>query len=770
MGRYGIGEKAGGAVDPGKESGYVRIAALLVLVIVIAALLLLFPVRDYLTQILQWTENLGPTGPIVVVGIYIVATVLFMPGSVITLGAAFIFGLLHSVIIVSIGSTLGACLAFLVGRTIGREWVAEKVRGSAKFSAIDDAVGQEGFKIVFLLRLSPIFPFNLLNYALGLTNVSFWKYALASWLGMIPGTVMYCYIGSAARSLTQVAAGEVVAGGMATQALFWVGLIATIAVALLVTRIATRAVKRAGIVETEQTPGKADEIAEEYETGPVVMTPADEHNQELLKNAHPEDWQNPEPASRYNLVVIGAGTAGLVTAAGAAGLGAKVALVERRLMGGDCLNVGCVPSKAIIRSSRALAQVKRASEYGINTPEGVEVDFGSVMERMRKVRAAISPHDSATRFREMGVDIFLGHARFTGPETIEVAGKRLLFAKAVIATGARAVEPNIDGLKEAGFLTNETVFDLIERPARLAVIGAGPIGCEMAQAFQRLGSQVILFHRNQHILDREDPDAAEIVQKRFLEEGVDLKLNANPKRVELVNGEKQIHYETSAKTETVAVDEILVGAGRAPNVEGLNLEAVGVKYDKRTGVEVNDNLQTSNPRIFAAGDICMKRKFTHAADAAARMVIQNALFKGNKKLSALTIPWCTYTEPEIAHVGMYEQDARNQGIEVDTYTRHMNDVDRAITDGEEEGFVKVHVKKGTDKILGATIVGSHAGDMISEISVAMQADAGLGLIANTIHPYPTRAEAIKQVGDAYNRTRLTPFLKRVFEKWLEWTR
>lgn len=751
------------------QSGYIKIVALIGLAILIAAILLLFPVRQYIVDLLQWTEDLGPSGPIVVVVIYVLATPLFMPGSVITLAAAFIFGLLKSVVIVSIGSTLGACLAFIIGRTIGRDWVASKVRGSAKFSAIDEAVGKEGFKIVFLLRLSPIFPFNLLNYALGLTNVPFWRYAIASWIGMIPGTIMYCYIGSAARSLTQVAAGEVVKGGMATQALFWVGLVATIIVALLVTRIASNAVKRAGITKAAETEPNSEQTSRKFTEGPVEIKPYDEHNKELLRNTHPEDWENPEPADKYNLVVIGAGTAGLVTAAGAVGLGAKVALVEKHLLGGDCLNVGCVPSKAIIKSSRVYSEVMNAGEYGVRVPEGVEADFPVVMERMRMLRARISPHDSAERFKGLGVDVFLGHGEFTGTDTVQVAGKTLHFSKAVIAAGARAVAPNISGLEEAGYLTNENVFSLTQRPQRLAVIGGGPIGCEMAQAFQRLGSQVTLFHRNSHILDREDRDAADIIQKRFIHEGVDLKLNSNPTKVEIIDGEKVIHYEISGKIESLVVDEILVGAGRAPNVEGLNLEVVGVNYDKRSGIEVDDNLRTSNEKIYAAGDICMKYKFTHAADAAARMVIQNALFKGNKKLSALNMPWCTYTDPEIAHVGLYEHQAKGQGMEVDTYTRDLNDVDRAITDGQDQGFVKVHVKKGTDKILGATIVASHAGDMISEISVAMSAGAGLGAIANTIHPYPTQAEAIKQLGDAYNRTRLTPFLKKVFKKWMEWT-
>ncbi len=502
---------------------------------------------------------------------------------------------------------------------------------------------------------------------------------------------------------------------------------------------------------------------------PIVL-PQDIHNQALVSNVHPLDWENPEPARNYNLVVIGAGTAGLVTAAGAAGLGAKVALVERHLLGGDCLNVGCVPSKCIIRSSRVVADIRDAKQFGITVPQGLEVEFPVVMERMRRLRARISAHDSARRFKDMGVDVFLGEGRFSGSDTVEVAGKALRFKKAVIATGTRPVHPTIEGLAEAGFLTNETVFSLTEQPTRLAVIGGGPIGCELAQAFRRLGSDVILFHNASHILNREDSDAAEILQQSFIRDGIRLVLDCKTKKVQKKNGNKIIHIECAGKEEEIAVDEILAGAGRAPNVEGLNLEVAGVKYDKREGVEVNEHLQTTNSRIYAAGDICLKYKFTHTADATARMVIQNALFLGRKKQSALTVPWCTYTDPEIAHVGMYERDATENGIAVDTFIRPLNDVDRAIADGEEEGFVKIHVKKGTDKILGATIVARHAGEMLSEITLAIVGNLGLGTLSNVIHTYPTQAEAIKQAADAYNRTRLTPFIKRLFTRWLAWRR
>ena len=499
------------------------------------------------------------------------------------------------------------------------------------------------------------------------------------------------------------------------------------------------------------------------------MLSEDDHNRELVSHVHPPDWINPEPAPRYNLVVIGAGTAGLVTAAGAAGLGAKVALIEKDLMGGDCLNVGCVPSKAIIRSARAAGAVQDAARFGVHVPAGTEVDFPAVMKRMRKIRARISHNDSAARFRDLGVDVFLGPGRFSGPDTAEVGDTTLRFRRAVIATGARALRLPIPGLQEAGALTNETVFSLTERPRRLAVIGAGPIGAEMAQTFRRLGSEVVLFDALPQVLGREDPDAARIVHRAFERDGIRMVLGCKIDRVEPGAAGKTIHFACEGSDDSVIVDEILVGAGRAPNIEGIGLEAAGVRYE-RTGVVTDENLRTSNPRIFAAGDITLDYKFTHSADFSARIVIQNALFMGRKKISALTIPWCTYTSPEVAHVGLYEADAREKGIEVDTWLRPFDEVDRAIADGEEEGFVKILTRKGTDQIVGATIVASHAGDLISEVTLAMTQGIGLGKIAAVIHPYPTQAEAIRQLGDAYNRTRLTPFVKGLFQRWLAFTR
>ena len=498
------------------------------------------------------------------------------------------------------------------------------------------------------------------------------------------------------------------------------------------------------------------------------LEPLDGFNETLQANVHPLDWTNPMPNGRYNLVVIGAGTAGLVTAAGAAGLGAKVALIERGLMGGDCLNVGCVPSKALISAGRAASAVRHSSNFGINVPANVEVDFAAVMERMRRLRSQISPNDSAQRFRDLGVDVFFGQASFVDSNTVEVNGTQLKFKRAVISTGARAAAPPIPGLDTVKYLTNESLFSLTELPKRLGVIGAGPIGCEMAQTFAQLGSEVFMVEAEHGILPREDRDAADIVKQAMLSDGVKLLCCGKRLAIRNENGIR-LSVESHGTVFDQPVDQLLVSVGRAPNVDNMNLEAVGVDFHKK-GITVNDRMQTTNRMIYAAGDVCSPYQFTHAADFMARIVIQNALFKGRKKSSSLVIPWCTYTSPEIAHVGLYEHQAKEKNIEIDTYTQRFHDVDRAILESEDQGFVKIHVKKRSGQIVGATIVARSAGDLISEITLAMTNRVGLGKIASTIHPYPTQAEAIRKLGDQFNRTRLTPFVKSVFGHWLAWTR
>jgi pyruvate/2-oxoglutarate dehydrogenase complex dihydrolipoamide dehydrogenase (E3) component len=369
------------------------------------------------------------------------------------------------------------------------------------------------------------------------------------------------------------------------------------------------------------------------------------------------------------------------------------------------------------------------------------------------------------RFKSLGIDVFLGTGKFTSNNTVEVADQTLKFKKAVIATGARAIKPKIRGIEAAGYLTNETVFSLTQKPEKLAVIGGGPIGCELAQTFRRLGCEVILFHNSSHILNKEDTEAAEILQKVLIDEGIRLVLNCQLEEVVTVTEGKRLYFSVNSERDSVTVNEILVGAGRAPNVENLNLESVGVEYDQKLGIKVNDYLQSTNPKIYAAGDICMNWKFTHAADAAARIVIKNTLFSpfgwGRSKLSSLVMPWVTYTSPEIAHVGMYENEAKQLGIEIETIKIPFRSIDRAIADQEESGFLKIHHKKGSDQILGATIVANHAGEMISEITTAIVNNIGLSKLSSVIHPYPTQAEAIKKAADAYRKTLLTPRTKQL---------
>jgi pyruvate/2-oxoglutarate dehydrogenase complex dihydrolipoamide dehydrogenase (E3) component len=495
---------------------------------------------------------------------------------------------------------------------------------------------------------------------------------------------------------------------------------------------------------------------------------ASDHDRQLIANVHPPDWVNPEPADRYHLVVVGGGTAGLVSAAGAAGLGARVALVERNLLGGDCLNVGCVPSKGVIRAARAWHEARRAAtEFGGPAVAGGG-DFAAAFERMRRLRAGISHHDSAQRFAELGVDVFLGDGSFVASDAVEVDGRRLRFRRAIVATGARAAAPPIPGLDTVEYLTNETLFDLTETPATLGVIGAGPIGCEMAQAFARLGSEVHLIEAMDRILTAEEEDAAALVHDRLVADGVTIYCGSRSTALEPRDG-GGVRITVDARLgdaepgrHEIEVDRLLVSVGRKPNTDDLGLEAAGVEHD-RHGVTVDDRLRTSNPRIYAVGDIASRFKFTHAADALARIALQNALFFGRKRASDLIIPWCTYTSPEVAHVGLYPHEAAERGLEIDTFEVPMTSVDRAVLDGEDEGFLRIYTPKGKDEILGATAVAAHAGDLIGEVTLAMTHGVGLGKISSTIHPYPTQAEVIKKAGDAWSRTRLTPAARTLFD-------
>ena len=494
-----------------------------------------------------------------------------------------------------------------------------------------------------------------------------------------------------------------------------------------------------------------------------LVRPLDEHNRRLLDNVHPAAHVNPRPKERYHLVVLGAGTGGLVTAAIGAALGAKVALVEKRLTGGDCLNVGCVPSKALLRAARAWSEARRAaSEFGGPAAAGPG-NFGAVMERMRRLRADLSRNDSVARFTRLGVDVFIGEGRFTSPDALVVNGATTLrFRRAVVATGGRADIPQVPGLREIDPLTNETVFWLTSLPARLIVIGAGPIGCELAQAFARFGSQVTVVQRGDRILPKDDPDAAGLVEEALRRDGVRFFLGSRVAGARRDASVRTLRFEHQGRPVEEQAEEILVAAGRAPNVEGAGLDAARIAFDDK-GVKVDSRMRTTNRRIYALGDVASRFQFTHAADAQARLVAQTALFFPRGRVDRLVIPWCTYTSPELAHVGLTEQEARGRGVAVDTVTVPLAEVDRAVLDGATEGFARVHLKAGTDRILGATIVAEHAGDLLGPITLAMTAGEGLGAVGSTIHPYPTQGEVLRKVADAWRRRKLTPGARRAFE-------
>lgn len=496
------------------------------------------------------------------------------------------------------------------------------------------------------------------------------------------------------------------------------------------------------------------------------MLEHDHWDNELVSQVHPPSWVNPKPAANYDLVVIGAGTGGLVSAAGAAGLGARVAIIERHLMGGDCLNVGCVPSKGLISAARSWHTAKRAApEYaGPTLAEGSAGDFEVMMNRMRRIRSELSPIDGAPRFRDMGIDVFLGDGAFLNPSAITVGDAILKFRRAVIATGARAAAPKIPGLDGVPYLTNESIFDLTVLPKRLAILGGGPIGCEMAQCFARFGSQVTLIDRGPRVLSRDDADAALLIQQALIEDGVHVVLSTDVADITQRGSEILVRTTRDGVAAEHVCDALLVAIGRAPNVETLGLSKANIRFTPK-GVTVDDRLRTTNSLVYAVGDVCSPLQFTHAADFQARMVIQNALFFGRGKASNLITPWATYTSPELAQVGHTAASASKAGIAIRTFTVPLHDVDRARLEGDTRGFCRVHVREGTDVIVGATIVAPNAGDMISEVTLAITNKLGLGAIGSTMHPYPTQGEVLRKVADAWRRTKLTPFVRKLFNRY-----
>lgn len=685
---------------------------------------------DYLKARQASIEALVRANPLQAAGayfaLYVAVTGLSLPGAtILTLAGGAVFGLVWGVAIISFASSIGATLAFLASRFLLRDWVQAKF--GDKLKPVNEGIAKEGAFYLFALRLVPAFPFFVVNLAMGLTPIRAATYYWVSQVGMLAGTIVYVYAG------TQLAQVSTLRGILSP------GLVG--AFVLL------------GIF-----PFVAKRIVEGLKARKVYAK-----------------WKRPARFDR-NVVVIGAGSAGLVTSYIAAAVKAKVTLVERHRMGGDCLNTGCVPSKALIRSAKFLAHVRRAKEFGMRGASA-DFDFADVMERVQAVVKQVQPHDSIERYAGLGVDVVMGTARITDPWTVAITGGDgttavLTTRNIVIAAGARPVVPPIPGLAEAKPLTSENLWELRRLPERLVVLGGGPIGSELTQAFARFGSKVTQVEMLPRILVREDPEVSELVSKSFAADGVDVLANHKAKRVVVEGGEKILVVESEGVERRIAFDEILVAVGRVANTEGYGLEELGIPVTKGRTVEVNANLETLYPNIFACGDVAGPYQFTHTAAHMAWYASVNALFGRFRKFKVdySVIPWATFTEPEVARVGLNEQEAKEKGIAHQVVTYGIDDLDRAIADGEAHGFVKVIVKPGTDRILGATIVGEHAGDLIAEFVAAMRHGIGLNKVLGTIHIYPTMAEASKYAAGVWKRSTVTRGQMDFLAAFHDWTR
>jgi pyruvate/2-oxoglutarate dehydrogenase complex dihydrolipoamide dehydrogenase (E3) component/uncharacterized membrane protein YdjX (TVP38/TMEM64 family) len=655
---------------------------------------------------------------------YVIATALSFPGAtVLTLAAGAIFGLLWGTVLVSFASTLGATLAFWASRYLLRD--AIQSRYGEKLRAINDGVAKDGAFYLFTLRLVPAFPFFLINLVMGLTPIRTLTYAWVSQIGMLAGTVVYVNAGLQLGQLTSLRG--ILSPGL-LGAFVLLGIFPYIARALL------NGIKARKVYAKFRKPKKFDR----------------------------------------NLIVIGAGSAGLVTSYIAAAVKAKVTLIEKHRMGGDCLNTGCVPSKALIRSAKLASHLDRASEYGFDNVTGTP-NFARVMERVQRIVQQVEPHDSVQRYTELGVECIKGEARILDPWTVQVNGQKLTAKAIVIATGARPFVPPIPGLSEVGHLTSDDVWTLRELPKRLVVLGGGPIGCELTQAFARLGAQVTQVEMLPRLMVREDAEISAMVQKRFEAEGISVRVNTKAKSVAVENGEKILLCEHDGKDQKIVFDQILVAVGRAANLKGFGLEQLGVKTGKT--VEVNEFLQTNFPNIYACGDVAGPYQFTHTAAHMAWYASVNALFapllglRGGKfKVDYSVIPWATFTEPEVARVGLNEQEAKEKNIPYEVAAFDLEELDRAIADGEAHGVVKVLTVPGKDKILGVTIAGEHAGDLIAEYVMAMRHGLGLNKVLGTIHIYPTLAEANKYVAGQWKQAHKPDGLLRWVEKFHAWRR
>ncbi|HRZ52085.1 MAG TPA: FAD-dependent oxidoreductase [Candidatus Contendobacter sp.] len=656
---------------------------------------------------------------------YVAVTGLSLPGAaVMTLVAGAIFGLLWGTVIVSFASTLGATLAFLAARFVLRDWVQGKF--GEKLKAINAGMAKEGGFYLFTLRLIPIFPFFIINLLMGLTPIRTWTFYWVSQIGMLAGTLVYVNAG------TQLAKIDSLHGILSAE------LLASFALLGVFPLIAKKIV---AVVKVRRVYAK---------------------------------WPKPKWFDR-NLVVIGAGSAGLVTAYIAAAVKAKVTLIEKHRMGGDCLNTGCVPSKALIRSAKLLSHIRRSPEFGIRQAEA-EFEFAEVMERVQRVIREVAPHDSVERYTGLGVEVIEGAAKITSPWTVDVTtaeGTRTLTTRSiVIAAGARPFVPPIPGLEEVGYLTSDTVWNLRTLPKRLIVLGGGPIGSELTQTFARLGSQVTQVEMAPRILIREDSEVSELVTQRFRAEGIAVLVNHKAKRFTVENGEKVLIAEHDGSDVRIPFDAVLVAVGRVANTTGYGLEELGIPTTPARTVETNEFLQTRYPNIYAAGDVAGPFQFTHTAAHQAWYASVNALFAPFKMFKAdySVIPWSTFVDPEVARVGLNEQEARDRGIPHEVTVYGLDDLDRAIADGEAHGFVKVLTVPGKDRILGATIVGEHAGDLLAEYVLAMRHGIGLNKILSTIHIYPTLAEANKYAAGVWKKAHTPKKLLAWVERFHGWRR
>lgn len=704
------------------------------LIAVLIAAFFIFDLQQYLTldtlksqqQGIEAYRNEHPALAMIIYAlIYITVTGLSLPGAaILTLAGGAVFGLFWGTVIVSFASTIGATLAFLAARFLFRD--AVKSRFGARLQTIDEGVNQDGAFYLFTLRLVPVFPFFIINLAMGLTALRVWTFYWVSQVGMLAGTIVYVNAG------TQLAKIDSLSGILSP--------------ALL-----------GSFILLGLFPLLAKKIVEAVQSVNVYR-----------------QWQKPERFDN-NLIVIGAGSGGLVTAYIAAAVKAKVTLIEKHKMGGDCLNTGCVPSKALIRSARLLSHIKRSAEFGIQQA-GAEFEFADVMARVQSVIKKVEPHDSVERYTGMGVDIIEGEAKIVSPWAVQVttpAGAQTLTTRSiVIAAGARPFVPPIAGLDQMDPLTSDNIWDLRVLPERLLVLGGGPIGCELTQCFARFGSQVTQVEMLPRLMTREDPEVSDAVMARFKLEGIDVRIGHKAVEFHIENGEKIMIADYQGQTVTIPFDQVLVAIGRAPNVTGYGVEELGIALSPRKTIATNVFQETNYPNIYACGDVAGPYQFTHTAAHQAWYAAVNALFGQFKKFRTdySVIPWSTFTEPEVARVGLNEQEAKEQVVPYEVISFGLDELDRAIADGEAHGFVKVLTQPGKDRILGVTIVGEHAGDLLAEFVLAMKHGIGLNKILGTIHIYPTLAEANKYVAGAWKKAHAPQGLLSLLERYHGWRR